>query len=110
MKRPAVMNLDDLMSGSPAAEIPAAEQMTEPQPVAQSSVEAQTSTPKPVEIADVEPEEEDTPATAPARKPLRKATPETFRTSMYFARSVHDKVLKTRGRPSLKELRKKDRV
>ena len=67
MKRPAVMNLDDLMSGSPAAEIPAAEQMTEPQPVAQSSVEAQTSTPKPVEIADVEPEEEDTPSKASAQ-------------------------------------------
>ena len=132
MKRPAVMNLDDLMSGNPAAEIPVAEQMAEPEPVAQSSVEAQTRTPKPIEIADVETEKEDTPTTAPARKPLRKATPETFRTSMYFARSVHDvlreiayverktisdlinegldKVLKTRGRPSLKELRKKDKV
>ena len=130
MKRPAVMNLDDLMSGNPAAEPSVVEQPAEPEPVAQISVQTQTK-PKAVDLsADVElDEEEDEPVTAPARKPLRKATPETFRTSMYFARSVHDvlreiayverktisdlinegldKVLKARGRPSLKELRKK---
>ena len=134
MKRPAVMNLDDLMSGNPAAEPPAVEQPASPEPVAQVSAEVQTSKPKSVELpSDIETgEDEDAPVTAPARKPLRKATPETFRTSMYFARSVHDvlreiayverktisdlinegldKVLKARGRPSLKELRKKEKA
>ena len=134
MKRPAVMNLDDLMSGNQAAEPPAVEQPAEPALIASVSVEAQTSKFKGVEVsADVEPDEdEDAPVIAPARKPLRKATPETFRTSMYFARSVHDvlreiayverktisdlinegldKVLKARGRPNLKELRNKDKA
>ena len=131
MKRPAVMNLDDLMSGNPAAEPPVVEQPAEPEPIAQVSTETQTKAvdlPAHVGLD----EEEDQPVTAPARKPLRKATPETFRTSMYFARSVHDvlreiayverktisdlinegldKVLKARGKPSLRELRKKDKV
>ncbi len=130
MKRPAVMNLDDLMSGNPAAEPPQVEQ---PIPAAVPA-KSQTGDAKPIEPAhmDTAEEEDDEPVTAPTRKPLRKATPEMFRTSMYFARSVHDvlreiayverktisdlinegldKVLKARGRPSLKELRKKEKA
>ena len=127
MKRPAVMNLDDLMSGNPAAEFSEVEQ---PIPAAVPA-KSQATEAKPIESVNVDmaEEENDASATAPVRKPLRKATPETFRTSMYFARSVHDvlreiayverktisdlinegldKVLKARGRPSLRELRKR---
>ncbi len=99
-KRPSVMSMDELMKpGEPEPE-PAAEPEATPQ--------------------------------APPRQLNRKPTPETFRTSVYFHRPVHDvlreiayverktisdlinegldKVLRSRGKPSLKELRKKDKA
>ncbi len=112
-KRPSVMSLDDLMRPEPeAVEVPVAPPAPEPEPVV--VVEAPIA-------AEPQPE-------APLSNG-RKPTPEVFRTSLYFHRSVHDAlrqlafderatvsdlinegldmVLKARGYPSAAELKAK---
>ena len=105
-KRPSVMSLDDLMRPEVAPEPLIAE---------------------PVPMAEVEPEAVEAEGEPP--EPTRKATPGTFRTSLYFHRNVHDAlreiafrerstvsdlinegletVLKARGYPTAAEIKKK---